>query len=38
MQDEANKGNPQFIQNIRDGHHLSYLEDIAYIRVIASKS
>ena len=31
MQREAQKGNQAFIDNINDGHHLAYLEDIEYL-------
>ncbi|MEZ8140626.1 phosphotransferase [Enterovibrio sp. FF113] len=32
MHDEANAGNEQFKANIEDGHHLSYLADIDYLK------
>ncbi len=31
MMGEAEKGNAAFADNIADGHHLSYLDDIAYL-------
>ncbi len=32
MTAEAEKGNLAFAENIKDGHHLSYLDDIAYLK------
>ncbi|MDD1793223.1 aminoglycoside phosphotransferase family protein [Enterovibrio makurazakiensis] len=32
MRDEAESGNEQFAANLEDGHHLSYLADIEYLK------
>ncbi len=32
MRDEADNGNEQFAANLEDGHHLSYLADIDYLK------
>lgn len=32
MRDEAEAENKTFIKNLKDGHHLIYLGDIAYIK------
>ncbi|MDM8520459.1 hypothetical protein QUF64_10460 [Anaerolineales bacterium HSG6] len=32
MQSEAERGNEAFKANIADGHHLTYLDDIAYLQ------
>ncbi|MBL4831384.1 MAG: aminoglycoside phosphotransferase family protein [Aliivibrio sp.] len=33
MENEAKSGNQQFIHNIEQGHHLSYLADIEYLKL-----